>query len=332
MVVELRILATVCVVYLHTCSTLCDNKDIFIMSKAQDIFFNAAYQMMYWTVPVFFMITGILMLNPNKKIKSKDFVCIYSKRMFLALLVFGIPYALLKLVMKDNISVSLLINSVRAVIEDTGFGHLWYLYSLIGIYLALPFLRVFVKNASNEDTKLVLMAFFVMNFIFPIISDITGVHIAFSFPVLYPVFYVLLGYELNKYKEFLVLRRKLLLEILVAVIVIVWIANIFNYKAKYLTTYYSPIIVVLSVAIMGLFISKQYEYKMGVWKIDRLCFGVYLIHPFFIQFTYRFLKLTPLNFRMYPIAVFVFFAIFLVFSFFASWFINLIPFLRKHIL
>ena len=38
----LRIFATICVIYLHTCSTLSENQELFDLSKMQKIFFNAS--------------------------------------------------------------------------------------------------------------------------------------------------------------------------------------------------------------------------------------------------------------------------------------------------
>ena len=123
----LRIFATICVIYLHTCSTLSENQELFDLSKMQKIFFNASYQMMYWAVPVFFMITGMLFLRKEMHVKSSEWLFKYSRRILLALVVFGIPYAVLKLVMADGLSISLLDKAILAFLSDTGFGHLWYL-------------------------------------------------------------------------------------------------------------------------------------------------------------------------------------------------------------
>ena len=108
----LRIFATICVIYLHTCSTLSENQELFDLSKMQKIFFNASYQMMYWAVPVFFMITGMLFLRKEMHVKSSEWLFKYSRRILLALVVFGIPYAALKLVMADGLSI-IKINSAK---------------------------------------------------------------------------------------------------------------------------------------------------------------------------------------------------------------------------
>ena len=69
-----------------------------------------------------------------------------------------------------------------------------------------------------------------------------------------------------------------------------------------------------------------------LWQMDRLCFCVYLVHPVFINFMYKFIKITPLNIRIIPIGITVFFMIFVIVSFVASFILNKIPFLRKNVL
>ena len=153
--------------------------------------------MMYWAVPVFFMITGMLFLRKEMHVKSSEWLFKYSRRILLALVVFGIPYAALKLVMADGLSISLLDKAILAFLSDTGFGHLWYLYALIGIYLIMPVLKKFVDNASEGEIQLVLCALFVLDFCFPLFSRLSNLKIAFNSQFLYPVFYFLLFVSLH---------------------------------------------------------------------------------------------------------------------------------------
>ena len=145
----LRVVATICVIWLHTCSTLAENAEMFHLSKIQLCFFSAAYQMMDWAVPCFFMITGALLLNPEKVITASECVWKYGRRIVLALFLFGTPFAMLKIIMETgSVNVSVLPLALKAVLENQGLSHLWYLYVLIGIYLILPMLRWFVKKAD----------------------------------------------------------------------------------------------------------------------------------------------------------------------------------------
>lgn len=327
----LRIIATLSVIWLHACSTICDNPDLFEMTSLQSDFFNAASQMMCWAVPVFFMITGILLLNPSKEIKAKDSL-LYVRRIVFALLLFGIPFAILKLIPSNGFSISTIGLALKSVLENTGFAHLWYLYSLIGIYLILPVLRYFIKLAKKEEIILVLAALFVLDFVFPFISSLCNIHIAFYIPLQYPVFYLFLGYELYLHKDIFTKYKKWIVAVVIIIIVFIWVANYLHLRPEECTAYSSPLIAILSAGILLLFILHNFKYNRKIWSIDRLCFGVYLIHPVFIHLFYRVFNLTPLRLVIYPLGTIVLFIVFAILSFASSWVLRKIPILKKYVL
>lgn len=115
------------------------------------------------------------------------------------------------------------------------------------------------------------------------------------------------------------------------------VADYFDLASSVLASYDSPLTAVLAALIFVAFKNVDQdgitESKAAIiWKIDRLCFGVYLVHPVFIQFVYRVVKITPLDFSLYPLATLAFCLFFVVCSFIASWVMSLIKPLRKYIL
>ena len=291
----LRIFATICVVFLHTCSTLTDNLDLFPLTVHQAFFFSVAYQSMYWAVPVFFMITGALLLD--KKISYKDIFSKYIKKIAIVLLVFGTTFAFVKQYALTRVfSNELINNTLLSVLEDTGFGHLWYLYVLIGLYLLLPVFNLIKKLEKNETKKLLLVLFF-FDFCSPLISTLTGIKIACYIPVSYPVFYYILGYYLNKFTS--ISKQKSCLMIVIGEIVVI-LTNMLGFHAKNLSSYSSPIIVIIAIGVFSLFkILKSKRLYNKIWTLDRLCLGVYIIHPLYIHITYRLLKINPSHFNNY---------------------------------
>ena len=326
----LRIFATICIIWLHTCSTLCENQQLFAFDKTQSLFFSVSYQMMYWAVPVFFMITEMLFLRHEMHIEANDYFFKYTRRILVALFIFGIPYAALKMMMTDGFNISVLAKSILAVISDTGFGHLWYLYVLIGIYLIMPMLKSFCNKTSDNEMKLVLIALFIFNFCFPLLSRLTEYRIAFVGQILYPTFYVLMGHWL--FENRLRFDRKKLWLVTLSCVLLIWILNTFSFKPEVWTQYDSPLIAVLAISMFLLFITREWRNTRWLWKIDRLCFGAYLIHPLFIQFTYRFLKVTPIDFLFYPAMTVLFAMIFTTLSFVVAWIMRKIGVLRKYVL
>lgn len=328
----LRIFATVSVIWLHTCSTLTANLELFDLSRSQMNFFNAAYQMMDWAVPVFLMITGVLMLDPERQISIRQ--CIkYLTRILLALVLFGIPFAMLKLVGESHVlRFSQIPLAIKAVLENSGFAHLWYLYVLAGIYLVLPLLKKLISHGQDSEILFLIAALFVFDFCFPLLSEILQIRIALELPLTYPLFYVLAGYFINKKKTYFAARKWLLLFLATACIALIWLLNYFVPDARVWTEYTSPLTAICGISVFGLFITHEFRNSDRLWETDRLCFGVYLIHPVFIQAVYRLASVSPVDFKAYPLAALFFFLGFTGCAFAASWIMSKIKPLKKYVL
>lgn len=282
---------------------------------------------MYWAVPVFLMITGALMLGRN--LTYSKCLTKYVKRTVLVLTVFGMPFAFIKsAVEQKHMGIEVIFLSLRALIENKGFGHMWYLYMLIGIYLVLPILQLAVSKMKDEHFIYLLGILILFCFIFPIISEITGIKVAFALPFTYPLFYLFAGYYMHSKQLH---GNKNIEAIGIALIAcFIFIINYLDLYPEKLTAYNSPLIAVMALLVFRYFrLIKFKVYKEKIWKIDRLCFGVYLIHPLFIQCTYRFFKITPVDYSLYYLTCFVFFLFFVACSFLGSWILNKVPIMKK---
>ncbi len=332
----LRIIATLAVILLHTCSTLADNPERFQMTEIQALTLISIRDAMRWCVPVFFMITGILLLNKEKTITPEMCVKKYAFRMVLVLLVFGIPFAMMQNFMETKqFSLELLTSSVLAVVNDAGWKHLWYIYTLIGIYLMFPVIKKFSDNATEEEMKHITLWLFLFDFIAPFIDALTGTEIGIALPVTYPVFYLFAGKYLSEHTPKQCKNKKITGIFLIFLLALLLLAEIFAPSvAKAMKAYTSPYIAVVAGLLYLLFKDIQFSEKTGnlLWKLDRICFGAYIVHPFFIHLMYKFFKITPLSYPLWTIMIFVFFFIFALLAFSASFLLGLIKPLKKHIL
>ncbi len=104
-------------------------------------------------VPLFLMVSGALMLDETRQKSTAD-VFRTAKKVFILLVLWSILYV----VVCDLLLPPLFGKRIPlyVIIEDIFFGfyHLWYLYMLLGLYIATPFLRCFVKR---ENSRLVLL-------------------------------------------------------------------------------------------------------------------------------------------------------------------------------
>ena len=330
----LRIFATIMVVASHAWSTLTENSSSFSMTQSEIIYVGILSDLTKWAVPCFLMITGALLLKKDKEITVSDCIWKYARRMLLALVIFGIPYAMLMIYFDSkHFSFSLIPESIIRVLNGDSFGHLWYLYTLIGIYLFLPFIKLFVNNASKQVFNYIVILLFIMNFCFPFVDKLAGTSIAFEIPIkTWPLFFVLSGYYL--YNEIDNRNVSLIIPTIgigISVLLII-IVNIMSETAVTIMSYNTPVNALFTISVFILFIRIRKESTDCLWKLDRLCFGAYLIHPLFIQFCYRYLHLVPTGNTFYPILTVVFACVFALLGFFASWVMSQIKPLKKYVL
>ena len=338
----LRIVATLAVVFLHTNNTLSNNSLWFSLTEDQTVFFTANNLLMNWAVPVFLMITGGLLLDPNRKITYDICIKKYVKRILLALFVFGVSFSIMEITLNVKaLSVGSIGEAIINVINGNSWSHLWYLYSLIGLYLILPILKTFINNTDNSTLICSIGVIFLFCFMIKWIDKILGTTIAFGIPIAgFSVFYALIGRYIIARKSYFLDKKKICACLLVLETVVIIISSVCFYpQSKELMGYDSPLIAVFSITIFCLFIGNAHiidftTTKMDLlWKIDRLCFGVYLIHPVLINFVYKFMKFTPVKFgSIYPVITLGFWIFFVVGSFIGAWLMNQIPILKKYIL
>lgn len=277
------------------------------------------------------MITGALLLKRERTIAYGVCIRKYCKRALLALFIFGVPFSMMELFMSSKqISPAMFAQAVVNVIAGESFGHLWYLYVLIGIYLVLPFLKKATDNMDRKEIKIFLIVLFAINFCVPVIENLTDTTVAFVVPfTTFSVFYVVCGHYIEEYVE---VDKKIAAVGFAGMVLLSGIIAMLSGSGEYLG-YDSPVIVVEAAFAFLLFKGIQgIGGNERLWKADRLCFGVYLIHPVFIHFTYRLLKISPVSFDIYWLVMPVFGVAFAIISFFGSWVMSKIKPLEKYVL
>ena len=166
------------------------------------------------------------------------------------------------------------------------------------------------------------------------VNNIANIDISFSVPISsFSVFYLLLGKYLYDETPRMMQNKLKCVCVMIIFTALILIINYFVYGGGVYLGYNSPLIATVAAIIFILFKGVNIENKGLLWKLDRLCFGGYLIHPLFINFAYKLLKATPLDAkRMHLFATIGYWLIFVICSFEASWVMSLIKPLKKWIL
>lgn len=252
-------------------------------------FFNSCARI---CVPLFFMISGALLINGEYNKKK------YFKRIgkfILILAVWSIIYFAINVYRGGS---SNIIKAICWTFFDTSYTskHLWFMYAIIGLYIALPFVQTMCKNLTKEQENLFLILWFV-------ISGLSGVYLpimrligGYSLDIVYPVPLIngayYLGYficghiiykrikdiKANKKYNTICILTYLLLALFMSVITYI-VSVEANKLVTFMLWYRSIFIVFESISIFVLIIINGDKFKNeNIIKISSLSFGVYLVH------------------------------------------------------
>lgn len=127
-------------------------------------------------VPVFFMISGALLLDENRKLDVKRLFTHNILRLAGFLLVWSFIYQLYHLGVRreaGDISAAVMLQqSLENIFTGSTQAHLWFIYSLIGLYLCLPVLRVFTGHAQKRHLEYFLLLWALFQTVFPQLSTL----------------------------------------------------------------------------------------------------------------------------------------------------------------
>lgn len=332
---DLRIIATLAVVTLHV-SGICDS---FYCQResVEGVIMNCINVCCRFAVPLFVMITGYLLLQPNKVITYKDAICKYAWRIFVILLSVGTFYAWLEqLFMKGSFSLMQLAHSLRSVFQGELWDHMWYLYMLIGLYLLLPLLKASLSSLSTRDVDVLLAILLFFTLFVPALQSYGIPQMGFDIPIKGPfIFYLLLGYRLslldkkinrNRFTTSLVVLCVATITVLVSLHRDVqgWSASHLNYK--------SPLIALLAISV---FFTKRECKIQNISSIKFLeivsksSFGIYIFHPFWMNVLRMALRINPMEYGVF--SVLLFFVAIMILSILTTCVFRKIPYLGKYI-
>lgn len=144
----LRIISAFAVIMLHISYWVLriDEKEVFANCHFPTLFMTTITR---FAVPCFFMLSGAFILADDRNVDHKYFYKKSIKNIGITGALFCILYVLYRIAKlminaflhkKDiDIIISEVISIIKSLIAGYPFGHLWYLFTLVGLYLAAPF-------------------------------------------------------------------------------------------------------------------------------------------------------------------------------------------------
>lgn len=231
-----------------------------------------------WAVPVFFMMSGALMLDPQREMGwAKTLRHVW--RLGFVLLTFGFVFCLAEVYVDDGgFTPRRVGEAALRVLCQRSWDHMWFVYQLLGFYLVTPLIRPWVAQASREELGRVTLVTCILLLGLKAASALTGIYtVYYGFEVPHCFAYYLLGYYVHTYLE--LDRRWVTLGVAsLACTIALW----YLFSSSWVTDPNRGLVAGYSVLVMLL--AKRYLDRPveGCWPIALLAdysFGIYLVHP-----------------------------------------------------
>lgn len=293
----IRVIALFALVMIHTSAAGFDGR--FGARTAYWQICNVYDAFSQFCVPVFVMISGMFLLNPEKEYDIRKLFQTKLLRLVTAYLFWSSFYFIISIIHKRTMGLTHDCIKIYFWSILNGRFHMWFLFMIAGLYIVTPILRVIVKDERITIYYLVLwlvLGTTSMLEMFPVIQKILDLTVNRLNIMLVAGFsgYFVWGYWLSQHQIPPFARKIIYILGLLAAL----FTAIFNGLAGYLLdkpvtdiyNYLYPNIFLMATAV---FVFCQYffqkkritpKWEKGITCIGKWSLGIYLVHLFFIEY------------------------------------------------
>ena len=220
----IRVIACICIIGIH--ATVYQETDIQGKTEMLNYILHSFSRI---GLPVFFMLSGALILNSKKEISVWKFYGSRFVKMILPFVLYSLFYILLKKagwhitnifareVWEDIITT--VCEGIISITQNYQTVQLWFMYSIIGLYITAPFLKIMLQNMTPKQLTELVAIIFGMRCLFSYFPQIAGYSLMISDYIFSGwVIYFILGYYvvqdfLKPYYRYIVLGGLLVFSI-----------------------------------------------------------------------------------------------------------------------
>lgn len=291
----LRVLATCAVVLMHVLTGATDVTDASIVPEYRSLLLSVM-DLVTWCVPIFLLISGYLFLNPERTLTYPVMIKKYCRRIALAILLFGVPYAASELVVTERtFRIRMIPEALKMTLMGHTWSHMWYLYLILFLYLITPLLKKVLRVLPVWGVAAVMAVIFLGSSVAPFLNKVLDVN---SIPVLpdggvYFLYY-LCGYFFAVREVCVDKGRNVWLTAAVAVLALGMILSRTLAGFSIQMAYNYPFTVLFAVLLFAAGWNGSIKKNRIPWQeAGALSFAVYLVHPVYVNLLYKFVKITP---------------------------------------
>ena len=314
----LRVLATCAVVLMHVLTGATDVTDASIVPEYRSLLLSVM-DLVTWCVPIFLLISGYLFLNPERTLTYPVMIKKYCRRIALAILLFGVPYAASELIVAERtFRIRMIPEALKMTLTGHTWSHMWYLYLILFLYLITPLLKKMLRVLPVWGVVAMMAVIFLGSSVAPFLNKVLDVN---SIPVLpdggvYFLYY-LCGY-LFAVREVCVdkaessgtsgkgmeagldtepVRGKRIGNVWLMAAAVLMMGMILSRTLAGFSiqmAYNYPFTVLLAVLLFAAGWNGSIKKHRIPWQeAGALSFAVYLVHPVYVNLLYKFVKITP---------------------------------------
>lgn len=230
-------------------------------------------------VPLFFMVSGSLLLPCKKEMTAINYLKKRIGKVAGPTIAFSLSY------MAINESTNWSISILSIPFSAQGHGILWFMYTLIGLYLIVPIISPWIRQASKRELEIYLLLWIItqcypyLSLFLEINSSSTGILYYFTGYA----GYFLLGYYLNRYP----VSFKLLLLLAMLMLLLPLLNKIFDWSLDFYSAFWYlsiPVTIMAATWFAGIKrLCETFVFNIRLSTISNLSFGIYLIHIFIMR-------------------------------------------------
>ena len=245
--------------------------------------------------PLFTMVSGLLLLNPSKEQPIPVFFKKRLVKVLIPFLAWSTIYLLWRIFLRDE---SFTPKEILVLfVQGPVYYHLWFIQMILGLYLATPILRIYIRHADHKNLTYFLIIWLVTVSVLPIVKRFLGFEIGIDVVITTGfVGFFVLGYYLRNVTLTPSQMMPTLLIIVVALCFTQYATHALTVKNEGL---YDNFFVLndslnLIIVAVGLFLFfKSLDYELLFQKVPLLqkivlyvstcSLGVYFVHVLIIE-------------------------------------------------
>ncbi|MGM9946347.1 MAG: acyltransferase [Lysinibacillus sp.] len=246
-----------------------------------------------WCVPIFFMISGALLLG-KKEESLKEFFSKRANKILIPFVFWSVIYYLWRVwyIYKSAASFT---EFKQLFLNANVYYHLWYFYALIGIYLLVPMFNVFCRYASQQIVGYTVAMYLLFFGVFRYYSFLVPNKLVNYFPLTEFIGIILLGFYLGKFDQSKRMRIIIYIAGIIGAIATILRTNALTIDqgqfSSYAFGYATPNVLAMSIALFVFFKyfimkrqqNEQFAPSKLLQRISFTSFGIYLVHPMLLD-------------------------------------------------